>query len=92
LIKAKKPESAYAYVKGLEWLTGGYIYRNGAIVAYKNRPTPWVYSTVEGGNEVILKMTFPNSKVEEAPCETTEITWELGSYWPEEVAELLKVN
>jgi hypothetical protein len=90
LIKIKKPESVYAYVKGLEWLTGGYIYRNGAIVPYKNRPTPWVYSTIEGGNPVMLKFVLSNQEVEEMPCETTEVSWELGSYWPEEIAALLK--
>ena len=89
IIKARKPQSVYAFVTGLEDTTGGYISRNGKIQEYSNRPTPWLYATHGCGREIRIRMTFASGEVEEITCETLECDWELGEYWPAVARKLM---
>lgn len=88
-IKATKPKMVYGFVKGMEE-TGGCLYANGKIVEYKHRPNPWMYATYNCGKEVRVKITHAKGTVEEYTCETLEVPWKLGEYWPEVAKKILE--
>ena len=89
LIKTRKPNTVYGYVEGIAETTGGYIYANNQIIEHKNRPQPWLYTSLVGGREIKLKMTFEDGRVEQITCETIKGNWELGEYWPKEARKIL---
>lgn len=90
LIKAKNPKTVYGYVTGLAAETGGYLYAGGKAVRYENRPSPWMYATYNCGREIKIRFEYFNGKYEEFTCETLEVPWELGEYWPKVALTILE--